>query len=156
MATNPTTYSTTQAIRDASGFTANEYVLDPSIETQRKRAFAQINSVIGMRYAIPSLTDTNFLNSPAHQYLESIENILGSALLLIEEYGRQALDTDKDGYKKKKEAESMLNDIREGKVVLFGVDGNILEGVTSTNKPRGTIRGYVHDQDRRFGVDDTF
>lgn len=50
----------------------------------------------------------------------------------------------------------MLNDIRDGNVVLFGNDGNILEGVTSTNKPRGTIRGYIHDEERRFSVDDTF
>lgn len=96
MATSPTTYSTTSAIREASGFKNNEYVLDTSIEVQRKRAFAQINSIIGMRYAIPTISAANFSNSPAHQYLESIETLLGSALVLIEEYGRQSLDTDKD------------------------------------------------------------
>ena len=81
-----TTYTTTAKIRDDVGFKNNSYILDASIDTQRVRAYAQINSYVGVRYIIPTLADDNFTNSPASLLLESVEILLGGALLLIQEY----------------------------------------------------------------------
>lgn len=81
-----TTYTTTAKIRDDVGFKNNSYILDASIDTQRVRAYAQINSYVGVRYIIPTLEDSNFAGSPAALLLESVEILLGGALLLIQEY----------------------------------------------------------------------
>lgn len=151
-----TTYTTTAKIRDDSGFKNNTYIIDASIDTQRIRAFARINSYVGTRYVIPNLADTNFADSPAAQLLESIEILLGGALLLIQEYGPEGRDTDKDGYRRQADAVKLLEEIRDGKASLFGNDGHLLQAVGSSDSTRGKIRGYVPETSGRFSVDDTF
>lgn len=151
-----TTYTTTAKIRDDSGFKGNTYIIDGSIDTQRLRAFARINSYVGVRYRIPTLADANFTDSPAAQLLESLEILLGGALLLIQEYGPEGRDTDKDGYRRQSEAVKLLEEIRDGKASLFGNDGNLLPEVLAGNKQSGRLRGYVPDEPGRFSVDDKF
>jgi len=121
------TYTTTLKVREESGFSDNVYITDASVDAQRTRAYGLINSYLGARYKIPTLTDTNFIDSPASQLLESVENSLASALLLIREYGTSAVDTDKDGFRRKEDVMLILTDIRDGKLSLFGNDGNLLE-----------------------------
>lgn len=113
------TYTTTAKIRDDSGFKNNTFILDASIDLQRIRAYARINSYVGVRYMIPSLVDANFIDSPASQLLESVEILLGGALLLIQEYGSEGRDTDKDGYRRQADSLKILEDIRDGKATLF-------------------------------------
>ncbi len=54
-----------------------------------------------------------------------------------------------------------LADIRDGKIALFGADGNLLAPVASQNKTSGKIRGLPNssnseDYPRRFSVNDKF
>lgn len=49
-------------------------------------------------------------------------------MLLWQEYGKEAIGTDKDGAAKMREGESMLREITEGKVKLIGADGIELPG----------------------------
>lgn len=150
------TYSLTASIRDDAGFTNNTYIVDASIDIQRLRAYALINSYVGTRYKIPSLVDANFVGSPAAQLLESIEINLGGAYLLIKEYWPAGRDTDKDWYRRFEDVKTLLAEIRDGKLSLFGLDGNLLPGIDGTNQIGGTIRGFVTDELPRFSVDDTF
>lgn len=150
------TYSVTASIRDDAWFTNNTYIADASIDIQRLRAYALINSYVGTRYKIPSLADSNFIGSPAAQLLESIEITLWGAYLLIKEYWPAGRDTDKDGYRRLEDVKTLLGEIRDGKLSLFGLDGNLLTGIDVSNQVSGTIRGFVTDDPWRFSVDDTF
>lgn len=90
------TYTLTGKIRDDAGFTGNTFIADPSIDSQRLRAFGIINSYVGMRFALPDLTDENFINSTAAELLGGLEMSLAAGYLLIKEYGNEARGTDKD------------------------------------------------------------
>lgn len=46
--------------------------------------------------------------------------------VLVTEYGKEAIDTDKDGYKKRKIAEDMLASIEKGELLLLGSNGQEL------------------------------
>lgn len=154
------TYTLSSKIRDDAGFNDNEYIADSSIDSQRLRAFGVINSYVGMRYAIPDTSDENFIDSPAATFLESIEIGLGAGYLLIVEYGHEARGTDKDGYRKVSDAMALLADVRDGKIALFGKNGNLLPAVASENKQGGRIRGFPKSNsenvDRKFSISDKF
>jgi len=150
------TYSTTASIRDDAWFAWNTYIVDASIDIQRTRAYALINSYVGTRYTVPSLADSNFIGSPASQLLESIEITIGGAYLLIKEYGPAGRDTDKDWYRRLEDVKILLSEIRDGKISLFGNDGHLLPTVQQEDQSSGTIRAYTTDEPPRFSVDDNF
>lgn len=152
----PVTYSTTAAIRTDCGFDGNPNVTDPAIDALRVRAKSLIDSAVGTRYAVPAVPFVSpFLASPAAAYLETLEVMLAGALLLIREYGPEGRDTDKDGYRRKADADAMLKDVVSGAVSLFGSDGALIPSVTAVNA--ATIRGNKPDPaDRKFSVDMVF
>lgn len=156
-----TTYTTTEKIRDEAGFKNNPHIIDTSIDIQRIRAYGVINSYVRSRYSLPSISDANFVDSDAHVLLSSIELILGAGYLLVNEYGREGLNTDKDGYRRIKDSEQMLADIRDNKIALFLKDGSLMPSVESQNSVTGTARSFPGTSvdpayERRFSVGDKF
>lgn len=88
----------------------------------RTRAKARINTAVGAKYLLP-ISETDVL-----AYLGGIEILLAGGMLLWQEYGKEAIGTDKDGAVKMREGEAMLREIMEGKVKLIGADGIELPG----------------------------
>lgn len=152
-----TTYTTDAKVRNDAGFVNNQYVTDPMIDAQRLRAFAIINSYVGSRYAVSGLLGgPTFSGSPAAQLLESVEILYAGGLLLIQEYGPEGRDTDKDGYRRVADATAMLKDVQAGNIALFGSDGNLLPSVAAANQSRPTVAGGFGDGDRSFSVSDVY
>lgn len=120
------TYTTSADIRDDTGFTRNTNVTDENIDIHRERAFAEINSAIAAIYAIPDLDDSNFAWSPASNWLASVELMMWGGYFLIKEYGESWRDTDKDGFRRVKDARDMLKDLQKQRVTLFGNDKTTL------------------------------
>lgn len=104
-------YTTTDAVRDEAGFNGNEYVADPSIEAQILRANAVINTYVGSRYRLP-FDDELFRGSNALGFLSSLEVQLAAGYLLINEYGSEARNTDKDGFRRVDDAMKILENLQ--------------------------------------------
>lgn len=119
---SPITYSLTKDVRSFAWFVNNNFILDTSIDLLRTRAKARINTAVGSKYLLP-ISDVDVL-----AYLWGIEILLAGGMLLWQEYGKEAIGTDKDGAAKIREGESMLREITEGKVKLIGADGVELPG----------------------------
>ena len=116
-------FSTTARVRTESGFDGNSNVADATIAEYLDQANGVVLSYVGARYRITALSGTLFTGSQGEKFLKRVEELLASGYLLIKEYGADALDSDKDGYKKVNEAEELLTQIMEGKIRLSIVTG---------------------------------
>ncbi len=156
-----TTYTTTPEVRIESGFQYNADISDAAIDGKRLAAFSVINSKIGARYALPLTQNTGYATSPAKSLLSNIELLYASWLLLIQEYWNEAIWSDKDGYKKKTDADNMLNDILAGKLLLLDENGK--EFLTNNELwEQGTQRLWISwfpkawEYTRKFSVNQKF
>ena len=80
--------------------------------------------------------------------------------VLITEYGKEAIDTDKDGYKKRKSAEDMLAAIEKGELLLLDSVGQELlvnAAFGAGYSTESTIKGSIRDSTtRKFTTQDKF
>lgn len=149
-------YSTVAKVRQESGFSNNEDIIDDDIQRHLDNATSRINGVVAVRYSLTNLAGANFTGSPAEKLLRLVEEQLASGYLLNAEYGAE--DTNpKNGNKKIAEAEKILKDILTGKQLLIGVDESEL--TTRGARAGGTpiLTGGVTDElPRNFSVADKY
>lgn len=147
-------YTTTTLVRSESGFDNNSDVTDATITSYINMAHGSVKGFVARIYDISAL-DTDFTGSQAKDYLEGIETLWASGLLLIKEYGAEALDSDKDGYKKLELAKSLLMDLEEEKVILL--DSNDEEYSRNDADAAGTVQyGDCEEDENIFDLDDVF
>lgn len=137
-------YSTIYAIRKHAGLAGNPLYPDSRIETKRKQAENEINSVIFAKYTLP-LTEVPAL-------LTQICELLAAGYIDFEEFGK-----DGEGVKWLGEARALLKAIAKGNQILIGADGTELTRQTEV----GRLSGYpnnstVDAEDRIFSIDDKF
>jgi hypothetical protein len=85
-------YTTRNNVRISAGIVGNLNISTASIDSKISMAEGIINGKISDVYALP-LAET-----PA--MITEIASNLAAAMVLIDEYGKEAQDTDKDGYKR--------------------------------------------------------
>lgn len=85
-------YTTNSQVRIAAGIVGNFNISTASIDSKVLMADGVINGKISDVYSLP-LEET-----PA--YLIEIASQLAAAFVLIDEYGKETADSDKDGYKR--------------------------------------------------------
>lgn len=147
-------YSTVDRIRAESWFSGNDDITDGYIEWYGNQANGVIKGFIGWVYNLTAL-NTNFTWSPWEQLLKRIEELLASSYLLIAEYGSEAKDTDKDWYKKGKQADELLQKIVGGELRL--IDSNWSQFWSTTVSSAGGIElSLPTDNERIFKVNDIY
>lgn len=162
MPTTPKTYTTTTELKTESGFLYNEDIADSVFDAKRVYANSFINSKLAMRYALPLATcnPTTWEGSPAEDYIKLIELLYASGLILVQEYGNEGIDTDKDGYRKKKEAEKMLTQLISGEMLLLDSNGKEMKvnaNLNAASAGRVSIAGSVKDTScRKFTTCDKY
>ena len=135
-------YATIYAIRKHAGLAGNPYYSDGRIETKRKQAENEIDSVLYSRYELP-LTEVPAL-------LGQITELLAAGYIDFEEFGK-----DGEGVKWLAEARALLKAIQTGKQRLIGADGEELTRITKT----GVLDGLPNDstaESRMFTIDQQF
>jgi hypothetical protein len=154
------TYTTTPEVRTESGFQYNTDITDSVIDSKRLAAFSIINSKVGSRYSLPLSNNPNFTDSPAQNLMGYIELLYASWNLLITEYWNEAIWSDKDGYKKQKAADDMLNDILSWKLLLLDTTwSELLTNVNlgETQTVRLTVSWSPTNSDnKKFSMSKTF
>jgi hypothetical protein len=147
-------YTTNQLVRDESGFTNNTDLTEATLTSYVSMAHGAVVGFVARIYDATKLS-TNFTNSQAEAYLQSVETLWASGLLLIKEYGAEAQDSDKNGYTKLNLAKSMLQDLEDEKIVLL--DSNNAEYDRGSTNVGGKISatGAV-EGDNIFDVNDVF
>lgn len=139
-------YASLWAIRKHAGLAGNPLYSDMRMETKRKQAESEINSVLYSRYTLP-LTEVPAL-------LGQICELLAAGYIDFEEFGK-----DGEGVKWLGEARALLKAIANGKQRLIGADGSEL----SVNAKVGVLDGYPDSSEDvgdvggpKFGMDQTF
>lgn len=115
-------YTTLERIRREAGFERNDYIHDDTIRDAMEQAEAYVKSFISSRYVLADLS-RNFTGSQAEDVLRRLTTQLAAAYLLQKEYGAEAQDTDKDGYKKEEQAMNRLADLSNGTLRLIDANG---------------------------------
>ena len=87
-------YTTTDNVRIAAGIVGNLNISTASIEQKITMSTGVINGKIMDVYTLPLAETPSFI--------EQIASQLAAAFILIDEYGKEAEDTDKDGYNRLK------------------------------------------------------
>lgn len=121
-------YTSIYDIRKHAGLAGNPYYSDGRIETKRKQAENEINSIIMLRYVLP-LTEVPGL-------ISQICELLAAGYIDFEEFGK-----DGEGVKWLGEARALLKAISKGSQRLIGADSTELPVVTKT----GVLSGYPND-----------
>lgn len=135
-------YATIYAIRKHAGLHGNPRYSDSRLETKRKQAENEIDSVLAARYVLP-LTEVPAL-------LGQICELLAAGYIDYEEFGSEG-----EGVKWLAEARSLLKGIADGKRLLIGADGTELTRVTGA----GRVTGYPNDEDTddaQFSMNDKY
>lgn len=148
-------FSTEARVRTESGFDGNSNVSSTLITEYLNQANGVVLSYVGARYRITALSGALFTGSQAENMLKRIEELLASGYLLIKEYGADALDSDKDGYKKVEEALELLTQIMEGKIRLLDVNGDEIETVSGSSAGSVVAGGAVSGENK-FSVSDVY
>ena len=148
-------YTSIDKVRIESGFENNE-VADWIIETAIKRANSEINSSIAARYSLPLSANNCWEDSPAQGLLESIELLLASGYLLIQEYWVDSVNTDKDGYHKRDIAKNQIKEIIEGNLKLICEDGQEMEKGNKSNAGTIGVKWSPKSLERDFRITDKF
>jgi hypothetical protein len=123
-------YTTNAKVRIAAGIVGNINISTASIDSKVIMADGFINGKIGDVYSLPLAETPAFLTELASQ--------LAAAFVLIDEYGKEAQDTDKDGYKRlnvltNENGTGLLDKIQKKEVKLFS-DTTSQELATSTTR----------------------
>ena len=96
-------YTTLEKSRIAAGIVGNLNITTASIESKILMADGVINGKISDVYSLPLSEEPEFIKELASQMV--------SAFILIDEYGKEAQDSDKDGYKR---LDLLFNDKQTG------------------------------------------
>jgi phage gp36-like protein len=123
-------YTSLWAIRKHAGLAGNPFYSDLRLETKRKQAENEINSVLSARYVLP-LAETPAL-------LGQICELLAAGYIDYEEFGSEG-----QGAKWLGEARALLKALRNGTQLLIGVDGTELTRHSKTD----TLDGYPNAAD---------
>lgn len=108
-------YTTKTLVRQASGFSDSTKVSDAYLDAKIAGADAVIDGKIGEAYTLPLASTPNII---AFLSLE-----LTVAILFIDQYGEEAGDKDKGWQKRMDWIMAQLEEIRTGKIKLYGTDG---------------------------------
>jgi len=112
-------YTSIYKIKDEAGFVDNSYISSETINRYRDEAEAQADSAVYGVYSLP------FSSSP--KMFQHIITLLAAGLLLSKEYGIEAdVEISKTGQRKIERAESLLQKIADGVIVLLDSSGNEL------------------------------
>lgn len=137
-----TRYTTLWDIRKHAGLAGNGKYSDLRLETKRKQAENEIDSVIFSLYVLP-LTEVPAL-------LSQICELLAAGYIDYEEFGK-----DGEGVKWLGEARALLTQIAQNKRRLIGADGTEL----TSNAKVGVLDGYPNASGTdaaNFSMSDTF
>ena len=137
-----TRYASLWNIRKHAGLAGNPFYSDLRIETKRKQAENEINSVIFAKYTLP-LDEVPAL-------LSQICELLAAGYIDYEEFGK-----DGEGVKWLGEGRALLKAIQKGTQVLIGTDGTEL----ARRSKVGVLDGYPNDEDTddaQFSMNDRF
>lgn len=135
-------YASLWAIRKHAGLAGNPLYSDVRLETKRKQAENEINSVLAAKYVLP-LEEVPAL-------LSQICELLAAGYIDYEEFGK-----DGEGAKWLAEGRALLKAIRDGRQLLIGADGTELSRHTKV----GVLDGYPSDEDTdeaHFSMSDRF
>lgn len=113
-------YSTIARVRAVAGFSNNEDITDPDIQSYLNRAHGIVQSSVAGRYTISELAGALFTGSPAEEFLCTAEDLIAAGMLLIDQYGER--DPERTGFRKKAEGMGMLKDIASGAARLLDVN----------------------------------
>ena len=151
------TFSTIDRIRDESWFTGNLNITDANIQPYLEQSNGVVLSYVGAKYNIINLVSwALFTGSQAEKMLQRCEELLASGYLLIKEYWPEGADTDKDGYKKVNEAESLLSMIMEGKIRLLDTNGKEFSSWAEKKEAAGLASIGATSGANIFSVNDKF
>lgn len=135
-------YSTIWAIRKHSGLVDNPFYSDFRIETKRRQAENEIDSVLASKYTLP------LAEVPA--LITQICELLAAGYIDFEEFGKEG-----EGVKWLGEARALLRAIQKGDRLLIGSDGTELTRATKV----GRLDGYPNDEDTdvaQFSMSDRY
>jgi phage gp36-like protein len=135
-------YTSLWAIRKHAGLAGIPFYSDIRLETKRKQAENEINSVLSARYVLP-LTEIPPL-------LGQICELLAAGYIDYEEFGSEG-----QGAKWLGEARALLKALRTGTQLLIGLDGAELTRQSKTD----TLDGYPNasdTDDAQFSMSDRF
>lgn len=108
-------YTTKTLVRQATGFSDSTKVSDTYLDAKIAGADSVIDGKVGEAYTLP------FASTPNIIAFLSLE--LTTAILFIDQYGEEAGDKDKGWQKRMDWVMGQLEDIRTGKLKLYGTDG---------------------------------
>ena len=151
------TYSTTQRIRTESGFDGNYNIADSVIENYLEEAHGIVQSYVASVYDINVLTGSKFTGSQAEKMLTRAEELIASGYLFIKEYGPDSGDSNKDGYEKVEEGESMLKRLTDKDHPLRLIDtvGNEFSRIAKSTAGSVVALGATSGA-KVFAVDDSY
>ena len=126
-------WTTNALVRSESGFDNNSDITEASLTSYTTLAHGQIKGFVARIYDMAELeASTKFTGSQAEDFLKGIETLWASGLLLIKEYGAEAQNSDKDGYRKLELAKAMLLDLQEERIKLLDTDNAEFERMDDT------------------------
>lgn len=140
-------YCSIYAIRKQAGLSKNPFITDGDIETYRKRAENEVNSIIAARYSLPL--------SEIPAIIENACTLLAAGYIDYKEFGK-----DGEGVKWLGEARGLLNSIKKGTQLLLDLDGTQL---AASAVGHGQLKGFPDDSieegaadDRKFTISQQF
>jgi len=145
------TYATTDQVRQSAWFEGNLNVTDSYIDDAREEAYGVVNGYVGLRYVMP----LTWLSGESNNLLRHIERLYASGRILLDEYGFEGRDADKNGEKRLGEAKELLDAISKGETKLTNAEGEEMprnNGVSSTNTSYSDMRYGKRPQEQQEGA----
>ncbi len=151
------TYSTVDRIRTESGFDGNLNIPNSMIQAYLDQANGVVKSYVASVYDISQFSGAKFTDSQAEKMLKRAEELMASGYLLIKEYGADSGDSNKDGYDKVEEGESMLQRLTDKSHLLrlIDTDGNEFSRVAKSTAGSVVALG-ASSGGNIFSVDDSY
>jgi hypothetical protein len=148
--------TTVAIVRSESGFDNNSDITDATITIYVDLAAAEVKGFVARIYDMAEMeASAKFSSSQAEAFLKGVETLWASGLLLIKEYGAEAQNADKDGYRKLELAKAMLLDLQEERVMLLDTDNVEFERMDDT-MGGVIVAGGAEDDEQIFAEDDTY
>lgn len=141
-------YTTIFKIRQEAGFEENDYISSELINRYREEAQMQIDGTLAIRYTVP------FSSVP--KLITHITTLLAAGLLLAKEYGVEA-DTEvaKTGERKIQRAETLLQKIVDGNILLITPAGSTVSTLTSARvSGSNAYDSTIEDKGEMFNLRD--
>ncbi len=133
-------------IYEEAGMKGNRYISADRVYRLRSKAESLAKGIIGARYSLPL--------SEVPEVVSEAVRLIAAGRLMLHEYGTDMRGTRDDGQAKIDSGRAMLEDIKNGKIILLDSDDTEL----SRSTERG-ITGYPDDEDtdeRKFAMDQKF